>query len=702
MALHYKIALTGVWWNDEYKDVRRFSSYSDRASYFNLSTIFNGSPVINFDIKNLINPRIVFKAPNRNVFDVLNSNYLIVNNTSVETESLSNPVKYYFYFIDKIVQDCGDQYIADCKLDAWTTTGLIASIGEGFVERAHLDRFTDDESDLGLNFAADSPLMIEEKTPSDNDKILIDRKKLTIPYHNQAQTKRFGDWFTENIKAWIYVFIQGDKSYTGLKFGATSILDVGDSGLVDSYLFSANVDKIFMPYSILAIPVYKNSKVIYFQDYVDSSKKIKILSNFSLFRYYNNGYSFVYSQKILPVNPLYSIFKKSDELDFETASTLAEIDANGDLIIKTNAVINENLGYTVATSPDAYILCGGTKSGNIYQGNLAFGSAANNIQTLLKQYLTIADTDLDKPYITNHFLASNLKAYIKALYTNHAKRIQRLNPKLYGASYHEFRLNVANQGAASFSYAQLAAYKNQEQNLFIARASLVPEVETLGLSPYKSFYLTDSKDYLSAFGTIISSDFSIAFKNDVYEQFLANNKNFWLQNKVNWQKKAFDLFTGSLLSGDYSTKGAGKLLRGGVDISIDMFSTKYQVNNMQNAPDNYSAGSGSVSYQMSFEDGVAYYLDEYKAPECIIKRDDDYMHLYGFKVGRLMNFTEVYNIRAYFNFVQGNFDAITGIKSNEVRRILKDSLLSGVRFWNVDRSSSILERENFENRLVSD
>ena len=699
MALHYKIALTGVWWNDEYKDVRRFSSYSDRASYFNLSTIFNGSPVINFDIKNLINPRIVFKAPNRNVFDVLNSNYLIVNNTSVETESLNNPVKYYFYFIDKIVQDCGDQYIADCKLDVWTTYGLTAAIGEGFVERAHLDRFTDDESDLGLNFAADSPLMIEEKTPSDNDKILIERKKLTIPFHNEAQTIRFGDWFSENILGWEYIFVEGMKTYKFLTFNQEYPLPEPQDVGVD-IVPAVVANGLDFPYSIMAVPLYKKDKRIYIQAKDSNNNVVKILlfSGYSTFRYLNSDFSFVYSQKILPVNPISYIFKKGkDDLDFEISNDLAEIDNNGDLIIKASSIFDPSSKSFASSDENILLKCASAKTDSNYNGTLWF----NKLSYLLKQFLTIADSDLTKPEITNHFLASNLKAYIKALYTNHAKRIQRLNPKLYGASYHEFRLNIANQGAASFSYAQLAAYKNQEQNLFIARASIVPEVETLGLCPYKSFYLTDSEDYLSAFGTVLTSDFSIAFKNDVYEQFLANNKNFWLQNKVNWAAKGIKTVFNAAGSDSY-LKAGSKLASGALGVALDKINTNFQVNNMQNAPDNYSSGSGQVSYLFSFEDGVAYYLDEYKAPECIIKRDDDYMHLYGFKVGRLMNFTDVYNIRAYFNFVQGNFDAITGIKSNEVRRILKDSLLSGVRFWNVDRSSSILERENFENRLVND
>lgn len=699
MALHYKIALTNVWWNDEYKDVRRFSSYSERVSYFNLSTIFNNSPAVNLDIKNLTNPRIVFKAPNRNVFDVLNSNYLIVYDTNVEIESFITPVKYYFYFIDKIVQDCGDQYIADCKIDAWITYGLRANIGEGFIERAHLDRFTDDETDLGLNFASDSPLMIEERIPNDSDKILVERKKLTIPFHNPAQTIRLGDWFSENILGWEYIFVEGMKAYKFFSFNQTYPLpDPEDVGI--DIVPAAVASGLDFPYSIMAVPLYKKDKRIYIQakDSNNNTVKILLFSGYSTFRYLNNDFSFVYSQKILPVNPISYIFKKGkDDLDFEISSSLAEIDNNGDLIIKASSTFDPTLKSFASSTENILLKCASAKTDSNYNGTLWF----NELSYLLKQFLTIADSDLTKPEITNRFLASNTKAYIKALYNSHAKRIQRLNPKLYGASYHEFRLNIANQGASSYSYAQLAAYKNQEQNLFIARASLVPEVETLGLSPYKSFYLTDSKDYVSAFGTVLTSDFSIAFKNDVYEQFLANNKNFWLQNKVNWTARGMKTVLNAATSDSY-LKAGSRIAGGALGIALDKINTNFQVNNMQNSPDNYSGGSGQVSYLFSFEDGVNYYLDEYKAPECIIKRDDDYMHLYGFKVGRLMNFTDVNNIRAYFNFVQGNFDAITGIKSNEVRRILKDSLLSGVRFWNVDRSSAILERENFENRLVSD
>ena len=707
MALHYKIALTNVWWNSEYKDVRRFSSYSERATYFNLDSIFTNSPAVNLDIKNLINPRIVFKAPNRDVFDVLNSNYLIVNNHNAVVESQFAKQKYYFYFIDKIVQDSGDMYIADCKLDVWTTFIPYSNMGQGFIERAHLDRFTTDpDLELGLNFAPESPLMIEERSPSENDKILVERKKLCIAKYNRSKTIRARDWFSDNISGWVYVFVEAYKTYKFPKFTDDSQSPTENN----VYLDGESAKGVNFPYAILVYPVYKSAKKIFIKTKDPDNQDIKILlgSNLGYFQQFNNDYSFVYSKKILPVNPFTKILKsiQVQDTDFTYPDSWLEIDTDGNLIVdcSSSGILNTRPAELYSFQPDLQLICSYPPVLNVPTAiiNLAY-SGRNVLDLLLLEKLTISNiSPLGKPYITNKVSGVSSKADIKQLFNNHALRARKFNPKLFGASYYEVRLNIANQGASSFSYAQLANVIEQEENLFIARASLVPEVETLSLSPYKSYYLVDSKDYESAFATIITSDFSIAFKNDVYEQFLANNKNFWLQNKVNWQKKAFDLFTGSLLSGDYTTKGAGKLLRGGVDISVDMFSTKYQVNNMQNAPDNYSAGSGQVSYLLSYEDGVSYYLDFYKVPDCILKRDDDYMHLYGFKVGRLMNFSDVVNIRAYFNYVQGNFENIDGIKSEEVRRILKDSLLTGVRFWNVDRSSEILERENFENRLISD
>lgn len=697
MALNFQIALVNVWWNDDYKDVRRFSSESERASYFNLENIFLNSPLVNLDIKNLLAPRIVFKESNKQLFEVLNSNYLIVKDNRASSNQ-----KYYFYFINDIRQDSGDQYIADCKLDVWQTFQFIVNVGKGLVERAHLDRFTDDENNLGFNWLGDSPLLIEEKQTNENDKILQVRKRLEIPF--TIDERSVGQWCAENIDGWLYVFVEGDKTYKALNFGATEIPADPSTG-TDVSLASVSLNKVSFPYCIICCPLYKqgsNQKII-IKDL--NGKIIYLESGFNLFRYFNNGYSFIYSQKILPVNPLYKfLVNNNDELNFAVSSDKA-IFENNNLVIKTTSILNEARGYFSATDRRLDLMAANVKSGQDYHANLILGLNASNsdITKILKQFLTI----IDNFSINNQPFEYKTKNDIKNAFNNNYERSLSYNPKLYGSSYNQIRLNIANQGATSFSHAQLAIYPNSQgiqKNLFVARSSLVPEVETLGLSPYESYYLESevSKDYLSIFGTVLTADFSIAFKNNVYEQFLANNKNFWLQNKVNWQRDIFKLFTGSLFSGDYTTKAAGKLLTGGTDIALEMFETKYRVNNMQNAPENYSSGSGSVSFALSHTEEIAYYLDIYISPIIVLDRDFDYMYLYGYKYGKIDEFTNVNNIRAYFNFVQGNFESISGNLSDEARRIIYNSLFVGVRFWNVDRPDFNFNLENFENRLLGD
>lgn len=683
--LKYQIALTSVWWNDDYKDVRRFSSALEQEKYFNLENIFNDAPKVNFEIKDLMRPRIVFKESNKDVFDVLNSNYLIVKDNHA-----SSVQKYFFYFAT-IRQDSGDLYIAECKLDVWQTFGFNSevNIGEGIIERAHLNRWKTASDKIGFDFSENSPLLIEEKTPEDNNKLLKNRHKLNIYYGNNLVD--ICQWCSENISGWVYVFIEAYKTYSGLKFEDQAIPESADANF---YAAGAESKGIYFPYSIIVFPVYKNNNRIIFRD--NNNHNVQLDSNFNLFRNYNSGYSFVYSQKILPVNPLYKILY----LAYDSNNAFLE---GNDLIIKNSVHSYDyylDKGY-ITDQDKEFSLIASNVFNSKYHGVLFFGTNIfedNNLELLQKQTLKSSDDILitSKPF-------AETKAQLKKGFNNKTlKRDIKFNPKLYGASYIQFRLNIANQGAESFSYAQLAidatAVPPKTSNRYIARAAIVPEVETLGLSPRKSM-LFDFEDYNSVFGTIITTDLSIAFKNNVYESYLANNKNFWLQNKTKWEAKAFDTLRGSF---DGEKLNVAPLIKTGIDIGVEYFQTKYNINNMQNAPALYTSGSGSVSYVLAYEIDISYYLDEYISPEYILKRDDDFMYLYGYKYGKIDSFANVVNIRAYFNYVQGDFPSISGKISDEARRILSNSLNIGVRFWNIDRTEFDFTLENLERTIVED
>lgn len=700
MALLYQIALTSVWWNDDYKDVRRFNSALEQQNYFNLASLFEKAPLINFDIKDLMRPRIVFKEPNRDVFDVLNSNYLIVKD-----KHASSVQKYFYYFIDRIYQDSGDQYIAECKLDVWQTCQFSAHIGKGLVERAHLNRFIidpDSEEKIYFDWSRSSPLMIEEKQVLENDKQLVLRHNLNSPY--LANGSSIGTWLKDNVAGWLYVFIEGSKMYKSLKFNSETIPDTAPG---EFYAFGAKAGKIELPYSILICPIYKGSKSIFLED--ASGKRIRFMEDFSSFRKYNNEYSFVYSKKILPVNPLIKYFYIENSLmpdfAFELTSSEATIESSG-LIIHTGATLTENSSYFTPPDRKISIFASGTKTSDYYRGTLYIGDASDlaDIKNILKQVLVIPGRT--KPLLTVKPFSDTIATLKNQFENKTLKKRVNLNPKIYGAAYYQIRLNIANQEAVSFGFNQLAIKKDSVDltgpyfdNFFYARCSLVPEVETLGLCPYKSLFYYATYDYKASFGAVFTVDLSIPFKNSVYEQYIANNKNFWLQNKTAWAQKAFNTVISTATTPDYTAAGI-KATQNFVGIGLDYFQTKYNLNNMQNAPDRYSAGSGSVNYAFSYEDEIAYYLDEYKVPDYIQQRDNDYMYLYGFKYGRIDDFENLNNIRAYFNYIQGNFESISGNLSDAARKILYDTLLAGVRFWNVDRSSFDFTLENLENSIL--
>ena len=694
MALNYQIALTSVWWNDDYQDVRRFSSAAEQKTYFKLDTAFLKAPFVNFDIKDLTRPRIVFKEPNRDMFDALNANYLIVKDNHA-----SSVQKYFFYFIDKIIQDSGDVYIADCILDVWQTFQFSADFGRGLVDRAHLNRFKiNSDHEIAFDWSENSPLFIEEKEVINEDKILKEdnRNRLDIPFITDDD-KSIAKWLEENIAGWIYIFVEANKTYKCLKFESTAITESAPS---EFYMGGVKNKGLYLPYGILCLPLYKKgtSKKIYYKDTAGSLFKFD--STDGIFRQYNSGYSYIYSKKILPINPLYKFFKKfviSSVINQYMPPERVEI-TNGDLIIKGFINVDKTGGWFQDVGADFTMFASSIESGGIYTGTLSFAIHQGNddIDDLLDQYLIARKKPFTNWPLKNiEDLASLKTKFADKTLTRRTER----NPKLYGAAYRQIRLNIANQGIASYGYNQLAAGNDllnqisyRLENFYRAKSSLIPEVETLSLSPFKSDFFLYSQDYKAPSGAVLTSDFSIPFKNDVYEAYLANNKNFWLQNKTKWNLEAFKGIAAGL--------EPINLIKTGVGIGVDYFQTKYTINNMQNAPDKYSAGSGSVNFSLAFEEEIAYYADLYESPKYILERDDDYMYLYGFKYGRIEEFNNVVNIRAYFNYVRGTFDNISGSVSDAARKIISNSLAIGVRFWNVDRPTFNFNLDNLEHYVI--
>ena len=681
MALHYKIALTNVWWNDEYKDVRRFSSFSDRASYFNLSTIFNDSPAVNLDIKNLNNPRIVFKAPNKNVFDVLNSNYLIVNNTSVETESLSNPVKYYFYFISKIVQDCGDQYIADCKLDDWQTHFLYVNIGSGVIDRVHLNRFIKSGNYLTFDFTEDSPLLITEQPNGTYDKIL--KKEIAlVPSGLSAQIEA---WLEAFVACWAYVFIDNNaarKFYT--RDPSNDTYTESDITPPDAYYLEYQIKE---RYSVFCYPIFKhpgdsNPEInIEYRDEKDGTTFIKYASldrlALSAFIEKNNGYNYIYNLIFSSVNPLVNYLNDS-KMSFEISG--------GSLYLRnSHAADNHGAGIYPIESDEAnkrtYVM---------------YPSAAR------AAFLGLFDVDFVQNQIlkTNRNFEDSLnhlekKNFLVSDIVGAHRKIE-YEPKLRQPAYMNITLDIFHVVEKELSFIQFDANIRVKSYISVSPSNnefkIIPQDQNLGIN---------NNDYSLA----ISSDLSIPIINTQLENYIANNKTWARIGHVDSSSETSSEWGNIQSFGDFLGAANASIITNPLGLVGKFLSSTVKTDMAKNKPGDLKAaptnfkGAVAEAFRIGYENQIKTFAKYYQAPLAVLEKDFDYYYYFGYAYGYYKNFSDVLNDstrRKYFNYIQGKFLAISGNISNDSRRNLTGIFLAGVRIWEIDKTNFDDTLENYE------
>ena len=266
------------------------------------------------------------------------------------------------------------------------------------------------------------------------------------------------------------------------------------------------------------------------------------------------------------------------------------------------------------------------------------------------------------------------------------------NPKLNSQNFRE--LLITSSSGDEFAYDIQKLQSNQIQ--FLYTEPLQPEITKyyMRVSPVGLYVDGTDKNYT---GLVGSNDTSIALVVKSYDQFLANNKNFWMQSNmkiVSGAVKSIAGFGASAISGNANPAQG---IMTGIDLATSIIDRNMTIDNMKNAPEQIKNAGGNAAFNVCVTD-IGLYVEEWSALDGDIQTGFDFMELYGFAVNAIDNIKDYVNIRKYHNYVKAQIQAVTGgSMSNISRENLRQRFAQGIRFWNIDTPD--YTNENYENWL---
>lgn len=267
----------------------------------------------------------------------------------------------------------------------------------------------------------------------------------------------------------------------------------------------------------------------------------------------------------------------------------------------------------------------------------------------------------------------------------------RYNPKLNGQNFKELVVTAASGDSFIYDIQKIV----EETVRFRYSEPIQPEITRyyLRLDTPTGLYLEGTdKNYTGLIGSV---DNSIAFVNDQYSAFIANNKNFFMQSDLKIATsvlKSASNAVGQIASGQVGGAAMG-LLTSGLDTAVVFVDRSMTVNNMRNAPSQMKNANGSVIFNR-FAADLGLYVEKYSALDGDLKTANDFMNLYGFSFDSIANVKDYVHIRKYYNYIKAQLQGITGNISNTARNDLRQRFASGIRFWNQDEIS--YQYENYE------
>ena len=689
----YYIGLIDFPYDMNGEDTMYFTSQTAQQSYF-ADALSNGAEYDRIAAPNLnsidITRQIYPNTRNYSMLELAKKNYAVIQ----YAESGEAIPQYLYYFITDCQIGAGGQIMFDLHLDTVQTYFFdpTVSFADCLIERAHLNRFQTVEGQPDyVQFVTDPATKIYNAEDALNyPKRLTKRTKIGLaPTGNQAAD----EWLAENVLYWVYLYIDPTQKY--------NIISISDL-TATSYSIAAPVSydtmNIYGAAGCICYPVYSNTEntnVIncVFETYnsITIGGYSGLISNEGAswaeieFKEKNNDAAYYYNKKISIISPFNSSWADSMHV------------VDGNLIITMK---NSNSAVTFYYAEDTTV---------------AFAVSTSNVSSeingKLGVFTKLHQTEPNIPTLT-YSLPYNDNILISDIKTATGTDRLALNPKLNSENFRELIITASSGDTFTYDIQKL----QQNQISFLYTEPLQPEITKyyMRVNPCGLYEQGTQSNYT---GLVGSTDTSIAYTIDNYAQFLANNKNFWMQSNMKIvagvTKSVYNAFSGIGTSAASGAKTGGAsgaivgaatgaisaqntLVNTAIDTTVSLLDRNMTIDNLRSAPEQMKNANGNVIFN-AVVTNLGLYVEEFTALDGDLQSAFDFMNLFGFAVNSIGDIKDYVNIRKYHNYIKAQLQAITGAMSNTARNDLRQRFANGIRFWNIETPD--YTQENYENWL---
>lgn len=678
--LKFQARLINVKFDKENRNVLRFSTREEQQKYFDCASLFVDAPFVNFNAGSLLDTSIIYEVKDgESINDILSKNYCIIKDN---TPNATLP--YYYYHVENSVQDSGRQIKVRLRLDIFQTYYIDADFTPCHINRAHLNRFVEvDQNNVAFDGTLESKLF-EGEDVKNFPKRLKSRQTFAL------MPDRFGGGlevseisptnltFCDNyLIGWAYVFL--NRSILSAEFTGS-----GFPTKARAMREGAEGNRFVLPYVCLCFPLLRDLSSIN----IDMQRRFSLTYGWN----FNSFVSGVLSQietYILDVKisqtPPFPNFNFFDQYAIKDA-----VESGG-----THVLTIEDISDKEHTS-------------NEYGEFFALGKSDNQsgyMAYIVYQHdIGVSDTTY-KYFLKNGMNSRTLTTKLTYQFTKSdivgSQKNKQFNPKLLSQSFTELRIGQGLGAPQIYDPQKM----NTNKVLVAWRESIVPAIMRIYIGALNNDLDNDEKNiynsetFKSLVGANISQDTSFPYSINQLEQFLANNKNFYLQNTIN---RISNVAQGALGVGlNIATGNLGAAVSSGAGVVGGLISSKINerltTDNMANAPETYKNIDGNPLLPMAINDDRTY-IEIWQALDNEMEIANDYMDQYGFTTNLIGKIKDFDNVRKYHNYISADIEEIEGVSiSNAVHDAFKQAFSRGVRFWNVDTFT--YDQENYENWL---
>jgi hypothetical protein len=636
--------------DSSYENTRLFNSVEEQQEYF-ADRVYTTLNDVNFIYNDLIETKFEFVFEDGNISDLLNCNYLSVEDLTEDRDDIT----LYYYIVNSKLNSYGQVEML-LKLDVMQTYLMYLKFDHAFIQRAHLDRFDEHtngttrlltfKGDKNSKFFKSEPLNFTAQYPVYRRELRHDLSEFTNK-----------DGYNDIILGWIKIFV--DSSHTYTYSSQQFIIDNCESYGVGNE-FDLNTGVILLP--ILATGY--SGEISY------------------TFNGVTNNYPF--EQFLLPfickiINPSYIYdIQFSYELPIEFyQDNVISIDTTTPVTPTVRFNIDSLVGYNysarVITSEDICLVC--ARYINRQETWYIESSADIGLFTLFPR---ISPNDIYSDGVAK-------------------TRNPLFNPKLYNMQFS--MLKIDNVGSDDYDYNLLALTPNIFRNFadfftgsrrlkFIGNCvnTVMSQNTFFRVKGYgTSLYNTDCEDNLNI-GCVNTEVLSIPFVSNQLQEYVAEHKNWIMQALLQPVVQGGK----NIVSAKSNAEALSALGGAVVDTVVAGINVGLQEDNMFNAPNNLKNSSNAFYFKMSNTFPKPYATCYTLTPK-EQKELDDFCNYYGFTLNELDSPNAYFKTRMYHNYIKfmaTNFSVqYNGTKkplSETLKAEIRSIMANGIRIWHVD------------------